>query len=202
LKEILKLLHPFVPFISEEIWQTLNEEPESICIAPFPQPGARDPEAEARMRIFKSAVTGVRAIRSDLNVPQNAKLSVALKTSSADVVDALRASVESLEALTGAAAWEFGVDLMAAAGSARKVLSFGELFVPLANLIDVTAEVARLQAELAEVVADLAKTTAKLANEQFLARAPVDVVEKEQRKWDEFTQKKKRLQANLAALEG
>ena len=69
-------------------------------------------------------------------------------------------------------------------------------------MIDIAAEQGRLLAELAEVLADLAKTTAKLANEEFLKRAPADVVEKEQRKRDEFTQKKERLEANLASLGG
>jgi valyl-tRNA synthetase len=202
LRQIVLLLHPFVPFITEEIWQVLGVDPDSICIAPFPELCAdnRDEEAEAAMSALQEAVAGVRAIRSDLNVPQNAKVAVHVRTDSKALADALRASVESLKALAGASAWESGAALTAAAGSARKVLSFGELFVPLADLIDVTAELARLQAELREVVADLARTTAKLANEQFLSRAPAEVIEKERRKRDEFAQKKERLEANLASL--
>ena len=201
LRQVLLLLHPFVPFITEEIWQVLGEDPSSVSVAPFPEPqeGFRDEEAEKAIAVLQEAVSGVRAIRSDLNVPQNAKLSVMLKTSSASVVDSLRASVESLKALTGAA-WEFGADLVAAAGSARKVLSFGELFVPLAELIDVVEEQARLRAELARTIADLGRTTAMLADQKFLSRAPESVVEKEQRKRDEFAQKKERLKANLASL--
>ena len=202
LKEIVLLLHPFVPFITEEIWQVLGEDPSSVSVAPFPEPrgGDRDEAAEAAITALQEAVTGVRAIRSDLNVPQNAKVTVKLKSSSAPVINALRLDVESLKALSGAAVWEFGSDLTATPGSARKVLSFGELFVPLADLIDVPAERARLEKELGEVSVDLSQGDAKLANEQFLSRAPADVVEKERRKRDEFAQKKERLEANLASL--
>ena len=202
LKEILLLLHPFVPFITEEVWRVLGEDPASICVAPFPEARSadRDEEAETLMAALQEAVTGVRAIRSDLNVPQRAQISVYLKTTAGAVADSLRDSGEALKALTGSAIWEFGGGLEALAGSVRKVLSFGELFVPLADLIDVGAEQARLAAELADVAADLAKTTAKLASEQFLSRAPADVVEKERRKRDEFVQKRERLEANLASL--
>jgi len=191
-----------VPFITEEIWQVLGEAPESICVAPYPEAreADRDEGAEAAMAALQEAVTGVRAIRSDLNVPQNAKVSVALKTSSESMVNALRPGVEALKTLAGAESWESGADLKAVPGAARKVLSFGELFVPLADLIDVAAERTRLERELGETDRELAQVEGKLANEQFLSRAPADVVEKERRKRDEFAQKKERLEANLASL--
>ncbi len=202
LKQILLLLHPFVPFVTEEIWQVLGEEPTSISLAPFPGPSdrERDAEAEAAMAALQEAVTGVRAIRADLNVPQKAEISVVLKSGSMALVEPLVRSLASLKALTGAAVWDFGSAMTEMAGTARKVLSFGELFVPLADLIDVASEIKRLGAELAEVSADLAASTAKLANDQFLSRAPADVVEKERRKRDEFAQKVERLEANLASL--
>jgi len=202
LKQIVLLLHPFVPFISEEIWQVLGEDPSSACVAAFPEVvgSDRDEEAEAVIAALQEAVTGVRAIRADLNVPQKAEVSVSLKTTSGTAIDALRASEDALKMLTGATTWAFGSDVEPAPGSARKVLSFGELFVPLADLIDVAAERTRLQAELAEAISELAKVDGKLGNEQFLSRAPGDVVEKERRKWAEFAQKKERLEANLASL--
>jgi valyl-tRNA synthetase len=202
LKQIVRLLHPLVPFITEEIWQVLGEEPSSICIAPFPEAvdADRDAEAEAAIAALQEAVTGVRAIRADLNVPQKAEVAVALKSSPSAVIEALGESLGSLKALTGAVSWTFGEELEPAPGSARKVLTYGELFVPLADLIDVEAERKRLQAELAEATSDLAKAEAKLNNDQFLSRAPADVVEKERGKRDEFAQKAERLEANLASL--
>ncbi len=202
LKEILKLLHPFVPFISEEIWQTLNEEPESICIAPFPQPGARAPEAEEDMERFREVVGAVRTIRAELNVPQSARLTVFVKTSSRKLANLIREKTEALNALTNVEAWQVGEDLSAPAGSARQVLADADLFVPLAEWIDIEVERARLRKELTQVEADLKKVEKNLGNAAFLKRAPRPVVEKEESKREEFVAKKKRLQANLAALEG
>ena len=201
LKEVVLLLHPFVPFITEEIWQALGQS-SSVSVAPFPaaHEADRDEKAETVIAAFQEAVSGVRAIRADLNVPQKAEIGVMLKTAATETIDALRESLESMKALTGATTWAFGDDLAPAAGSARKILSYGELFVPLADLVDLDAERARLEAELHGVAADLSKVEGKLSNEQFLSRAPADVVEKERRKHEEFAQKKKRLEANLASL--
>jgi len=87
-------------------------------------------------------------------------------------------------------------------GSARQILTDAELFVSLAELIDVDAERSRLYRELGEISADLAKVEKNLTNPAFLERAPAEVIEKERSKQEEFTIKQKRLQANLAALEG
>ncbi|MFC2099449.1 valine--tRNA ligase, partial [Candidatus Bipolaricaulota bacterium] len=204
LSDIVKLLHPIVPFITEEIWQVLGAEPASVSIAPYPaeEPGRLDEEAEAAVSALQEATTAVRAIRSDLNVPNKARPEVFVSTTADALVEALKSMSEPLKALTGAAAWHFGASLQAVSGSARRVLSFGELFVPLADLIDVVAEQARLSAELLEVGKELARAAAKLANEQFMKQAPDDVVEKERAKQQEFQLKKERLEANLASLGG
>jgi len=202
LRDIIKLLHPMVPFITEEIWQVLGEEPESVCRAAYPEAGARDEDAEREMEALQEVITGIRTIRADLNVPAKAKLSATLAVSGASLVDVLKANLGAVMALTGTEDWSIGERLEAVEGSARKILSCGELFVDVADMIDVRAEKARLQAELVVVCKDLAQVTAKLANEQFLKRAPADVVEKEHGKRDEFAQKKERLEANLASLGG
>jgi len=201
LRDIVKLLHPIVPFITEEIWQVLGEAPESVSRAAYPETGKRDVDAETQMAALQEIVTGVRAIRADLNVPAKAKPSATLSTASTELVDALRANEDALKAMTHTGSWTFGQDLEAAPGSARKVLICGELFVDVADMIDVGAEKARLQGELKQVEKDLAQASAKLANEQFLARAPEDVVQKERDKQQEFSMKRERLQANLKSLE-
>jgi valyl-tRNA synthetase len=202
LKEILKLLHPFVPFISEEIWQTINEKPDSICIAPFPQAGRRDPEAEEDMERFREVVGAVRTIRAELNVPQSARLTVLVKTSSQKLTALITEKEEALNALTNVEAWQVGEGISAPAGSARQVLADANLFVPLTEWINIDVERARLRRELTQVEADLEKVEKNLGNAAFLKRAPRVVVEKEESKGEEFVAKKKRLQANLAALEG
>jgi valyl-tRNA synthetase len=202
LRDIVKLLHPIVPHITEEIWQVLGEEPESVCRAAYPAAGGRDEVAEREMQSLQEVIAGVRTIRADLNVPAKAKLTAMLNVSAASLSEMLNANLGALTALTGTEDWSIGEGLEAAEGAARKVLACGELFVDVADMIDVAAETARLHAELASVSKDLAQVMGKLTNEQFLKRAPADVVEKEQHKRDEFTQKKERLDANLASLGG
>jgi valyl-tRNA synthetase len=202
LRDIVKLLHPIVPFITEEIWQVLGEQPESVSRAAYPNAGSNDEEAERTMAALQEAVASVRAVRAELDVPAKAEIKVCVKSTDATLLDALRTSSRAIQSLTTSAAWEFGEELQATKGSARKILSFGEIFVPLADLIDVDAEVERLRTERDAVLAALKRVEAKLANEQFLNRAPADVVEKERGKRDEFTQKRERLEDNLASLGG
>jgi valyl-tRNA synthetase len=202
LRDIVKLLHPIVPFITEEIWQVLGEEPASISRAAYPEPGLRDEDAERRIEIAKAAISGVRTIRANANVPIKACVEVHAKTQDAYVADTLRTTGSALQAMTGSEAWHVTTDAdCEMPGSAgRYILPEVELYVPLSNLIDIDAEKNRLHAELEQAETELARVEAKLANAQFLERAPADVVEKERGKRDEFSQKKARLEENLASL--
>jgi len=202
LKEILKLLHPFVPYISEEIWQVLGEESASLSTATYPEASPRDEAAEAEMAAFQEVVGGVRTIRAEWNVPQDGKLEVLVRTSNPKLAELVARKSPAFHALAGTKGLQVGEDLPAPTGSARQILTDAELFVPLAELIDVDAERSRLYRELGEISADLAKVEKNLTNPAFLERAPAEVIEKERSKQEEFTIKQKRLQANLAALEG
>ncbi len=205
LRETTKLLHPFIPFITEEIWQALGSVPESISIAAFPAscPERRDVDAEAQMTLLKDVVLGVRSLRSEHNVPANAKTHPITRLDDASKVAPLEQKQEFLCLATGSETWRFvsgTASFTPPHGSARAVFVGGEDIVPLAEHIDVEAEKSRLRQELDEAARELAKVEAKLSNEQFLARAPEDVVEKERGKQDEFRQKRNRLQASLASL--
>ncbi|MDD5263522.1 MAG: valine--tRNA ligase [Candidatus Bipolaricaulis sp.] len=202
LREIAKLLHPFVPFVTEEIWQALGEEPASVSIAAFPEAGDRDGEAEELMRAFQEIVVGVRSIRSELDVPASAKLAALVKTKDKALRKLLEEKEAVLASLSGATSWTVASEMTPPDGSARQVLADAELFVPLAEWIDIAAERAKLCADLAAAEADLAKVEATLANGRFLARAPEDVVEKERGKQAEFSHKRDRLRANLRSLGG
>ncbi len=201
LKEILKLMHPFVPFISEEIWQILGEEPVSLSIAAFPQPAASDSQAEEKMAAFQEVVSAVRTIRAELNVPQNARLKVLVRTFNPELSALLKRKSQALNALVGADEWQIKEDISAPPGSARQVLTDAELFVPLTELIDINAECSRLRKELNQVKTELAKAMRNLANPSFLKQAPPEVVKKEHKKQEELLAKQERLQANLTALE-
>jgi valyl-tRNA synthetase len=202
LRETIKLLHPFIPFITEEIWQVLGESPASVSVAPYPTPGPRDEEAEITMRSVQEVATAVRNLRAELSVPATARLRVLVRTSDSSLREAVRDKAAALSVLCGVEEWKTGPRLRPASGSARQVLSSAEVFVPLAEWIDVEAESRRLRAELVSVEAELAKVEATLANDRFLARAPEDVVAKERGKQEEFRRKRDRLRANLDSLGG
>jgi len=200
LRETTKLLHPFVPFITEEIWQALGDRPASVCIAPFPVAGPRDADAEREMGTLQSVIGGVRSVRAEWNVPPTAKLSVLVKADPQGPTGRLVDRLETCTGMTGPAEWTVSPDVSAPRGSARIVLPDAEIYVPLAGLIDLDSEIARLRSELSSTRAELGQVEAKLANEQFLARAPEAVVEKERGKQEEFRRKRDRLQANLDSL--
>jgi valyl-tRNA synthetase len=202
LREIVKLLHPFVPFISERLWQTLGEKPVSVSLAAFPEAGERDPKAEAQMEVFQEAVRAVRAIRAELSVPQNAVVSVLVRTEDLKLTALIGELQGALCTLCGADEWKVAPDVSAPAGSARQVISGADLFVPLAELIDIDAEKERIAKDLSQVESDLERTRKNLANESFLSHAPAEVVEKERGKEQEFLAKAARLRANLTSLEG
>ncbi len=200
LRDIVKLLHPIVPFITEEIWQVLGEEPESISRAAYPEARASDRDAETQMAALQEIVTGVRTIRADLNVPAKAQPTAKVSVASQPLIDALKANESAIRAMTNTGEWSFGPDVDPAPGSARKVLACGQLFVDVADMIDIEAEKVRLQGELKQAKKDLAQASGKLSNENFLKRAPEDVVQKERSKQAEFAQKVERLEANLSSL--
>ncbi|MCK5060643.1 class I tRNA ligase family protein, partial [Candidatus Bipolaricaulota bacterium] len=200
LRTVVKLLHPFVPFISEEIWHVLGEKPTSVSITSFPKATARDENAEAEMSVFKELVSAARMIRSELNVPQEASIEVLIKTDSVKVIDLVNQKTRALRALVCARAIRISDDLVPPAGAARKVLSVAEVFIPLKGLIDVDAERARLSEEVAQMVASLKKVERNLANETFLGQAPEVVIAKERAKQDEFSSRLSRLRENLTAI--
>ena len=202
LKETLKLLHPIVPFITEAVWQTLDEEPESVCVAAYPKGGPRDEEAESQMRALQAVVSGVRVIRGELHVPASARVEVLVRTADSDMAALLSAKCDVVLQLVGGTALRVGSEIDAPRGSARQVVPGAELYVPLAGVIDVDAERDRLARELEQAQRDLDGVRAKLGRPEFLERAPEAVVEKERAKLQELEHRAERLRDNLAAVSG
>ena len=201
LRETVKLLHPFVPFISERLWQTLGEKPASVSLASFPDSTKRDYEAEKQMELFQEAVRSVRSIRAELSVPQNAKPQVIVRTDDKELIDLVNELQAPLCTLSRAASWKVSNDTPPK-GSARQVITGADLFIPLADFIDIEQERERIEKELEEAQLDLQHVEKNLTNKAFTSRAPKEVVEKEQEKKKEFLAKAERLRANLKALEG
>jgi valyl-tRNA synthetase len=189
---LLRLLHPAIPFITEEIWQLLAQEAparglaapapaaESIMIAAWPavDEAHRDQQIEKRFACFQSVLRGLREIRSRQNIAPKTSLEFSIRCDSA-TADLLRPMAPYFESLAGARASAWGPDAAAFATNAQMVLKEGDLFVNLAGLIDVAAEMARLDKERTRLTGLIAAKEKKLANASFVERAPADVVAKE-----------------------
>ena len=201
----LKLLHPIMPFITEELWVRLPErEADSLMVAPWPQPSSEwdDPRAERQMAIFQEMLGAVRNIRSEYNVAHGQKIAVQVR--SAD--DALRAAIEaerdSAHRLGGIETLSLDGEAGEASAGATAVLTSGaEVFVPLEGLVDLGRERARLQRQ-AEQLADLVeRSERRLASEDFVRKAPEHVVRQAREKLEDLREQLDVITEKRRALE-
>jgi valyl-tRNA synthetase len=192
LDTLLRLLHPIIPFLTEEVWQRLGEiaprraladhhpAAESIMIAPWPQFDAarQNPEIEARFARFQEVLRAVRDIRSRQNVPPKTDLAFSVRCDAATAA-LLKPMEPYFGTMAGAKAVAWGPDVKPPELSANVTLAGMEIFVDLAGLIDVEAEIARNTKELERLDGFIAAKEKKLSNASFVDRAPADVVQKE-----------------------
>jgi valyl-tRNA synthetase len=207
LSAVLRLLHPFVPFLTEEIWQKLPGAAGSIMTAPYPQPDETllNPAAEAELRLVMETITAIRNLRDEMNVPPGSLVEVFLQSPDAASVQALgrhRASLLNLARLR-----ELHCNSVSGppAAAAKAVVDAVEIFMPLAGIIDFSEEARRLEREMEKLGKDLAQARRKLGNEDFLAKAPAEVVQKEQEKvqaWKEKLTKLKTHRERIKELMG
>ena len=182
LTEILKLVHPFMPFISEEIWQALPHEGEALMVERYPEftEALSFPEDEQNFEMVMAAIKAVRARRSEMNVPPSRKAHLIIATDKKAAFEAGRSYICKL-----AYASEVTVAGEAPEGSEGMVSVITDnarMFMPMAELVDLEKEKARIQKELANAEKMLAGQNAKLANENFVSRAPEQVVNAEREK--------------------
>jgi valyl-tRNA synthetase len=182
LETTLRLLHPFMPFITEELWQRLPHEGDSIMIAPYPTAARRrvDRAAERDMAVVMGVVTAIRTIRGEMRVPPGATLAAAAKPAAAHAA-LLRAHAPLVESL---ARTTLTVDPQARRppSSALGVVGGTEVYVALAGVVDLAAERQRLEKEIRRAEEAIAFGRAKLARPEFAERAPAEIVEKEREK--------------------
>jgi valyl-tRNA synthetase len=197
LESTLRLLHPFMPFITEELWQRLPHQGESIMVAPFPTVAAgRDPDAEREMGLLTQAVTAIRNIRGEMRLSPAQSLTATVKAAPADEA-LLRAHAGLVEALARA---RVSVDPRATRprASALGVVGQSEIYVELEGLVDLGAERQRLEKEIKRVGEAIAFTRAKLSRADFTERAPAEIVEKERDKLTEQEALHAKLVASLS----
>jgi valyl-tRNA synthetase len=207
LETSMRLLHPIMPFITEEIWQALPHEGESIVVARFPEADESlvDEEAEVQMSTVMEAVRLIRNLRAEVGVAPGKTVDViTVAERGTPAGDVLSANADGIRRLARAGSLEVTAQ-PPAAGRREYVVSHGpgfDVYLRVAGLVDVDRELQRLDSELASVEKELARSSAKLANEQFLSRAPADVVEKERRIKAELEERKAKLEERRRALGG
>lgn len=207
LEAVLRLAHPFMPFITEEIWQRLaplaGVSGETIMTQAFPvaQPERDDPEAEAEIDWVKRFILGIRRIRGEMDIAPGKRLPVLLKHASATDQSRLeqhRAALDFLARLESVDQLNHDDE---PPESALALVDSLEIRVPMAGLIDKTAELTRLGKERKRLADDLERIDGKLNNEAFVSRAPNEVVEREREKWAEASAALERIDAQYARIE-
>ena len=199
LESLLRLAHPLMPFITEEIWQRIaplaGRESATIMLEPYPTITEADKEAEAEAEWVKGFILGIRQIRGEMNIPPSKRLAVLLQGGHPDDPTRLERNHRLIETLARVGSIEWLADGAQPPESAMALLGELKILLPLAGLVDVGAELARLSRELERQSKDREKSEKKLANEHFVARAPEAVVAKEKARVDD-------LGATIAEIEG
>ncbi|MDR8390184.1 valine--tRNA ligase [Aliifodinibius sp. S!AR15-10] len=196
---LLKLLHPFMPFLTEEIWQLMRErkQDEAIIVAQWPAANEEliKDEDIALFASIQSMISSIRNIRAEFNVPQRADIALLIKAKNEDLVDSFQQNEWIFRKLQDIGSFEVAVDLEQPEASASAVVEGSEIFVPLEGLIDLEKERERIEKEINRLEGFLKSVNGKLNNEQFVENAPEDVVQRER-------DKKEDTETNLDKLRG
>ena len=210
LEGALRLLHPIMPFITEELWRKVAPltrtsgtlaEGEALIRAPWPvvTPDQRDPEAEREMTFVQELVTAVRTIRAEMGIPPGKHLTL-LVSGAQSAITILHRHENLIKPLCRLESWQ-ALDGTAPSGCATGVVADLTLFIPLAGVIDLEAEAARLDKGIKKLDDDLARVEKKLGNPGFLAKAMPEVVAKEQAKRQELGEKRLELGKALERIQ-
>lgn len=214
LEHLLRLLHPIMPFITEEIWQSLPKGssydvrgslgvwPESIMLAPYPQQRKdwQFPVDAARMEQVMEVVSAVRTIRGEMEVPPSREVEVIISCSSNASLELVRSFEQKIRALARIGAFEAGIALPRPEDAAIQVAGDIHVYLPLKGLVDVAEEERRLTKEIGKLDKEIDMFSKKLENPSFVDRAPADIVEKERAKLTEVMAKKAVLEESLAKI--
>jgi len=209
LGNILRLLHPFMPFITEEIWHKLPRVNGSIMVAPYPaaDPALANPAAEAEMALVMDSIVAIRNMRAEMNVAPASQVNILVMSQESRLLDILKRHRQSLQLLARVQDLQFQPEGGPPAAAAKAVILFPEggsvdLVMPLTGVIDFKEEERRLNREMDKLSRELAQAQKKLANEDFLSKAPTDVVEREKERLEALTEKLGKLKNHQKRLRG
>jgi len=207
LKEVfgimLKLLHPFMPFVTEELWQALhNSDEHSIMVSAFPviHEAWDDQAAVEEMEMLMEMITSVRNIRGEMRIPPSRKLKALISAADEQTKKVIEAGAGYIVNLANLESMEVGVNLKEPPQVATGVVGQARIYVPLAGIVDISEEKARLEKEMAKVGKDLEQSARKLANHDFRAKAAPEVIAREEDKLKSFQDKFAALETALKKL--
>ncbi|MCL6446262.1 MAG: valine--tRNA ligase, partial [Alicyclobacillus sp.] len=204
LNHLLRLLHPFIPFVTEEIWQSLPGASDALVAAPWPtvSPEDKDEAAAKQIAIVMDAVRAVRNIRSERNVPPSKSIAMLIRPSDSATAALLEEARPYFLRFCNLHALDLDVAATAPDLAVTAVVTGAELYLPLADLVDLAEERARLEKERERLRGEVDRVTKKLANAQFVERAPAAVVAAEREKEADYRAKLAAVEARLRALGG
>ena len=199
LESSLRLLHPFMPFLTEEIWQKLGAEGETIMLQNFPicQDELVDEESEKAFEYIQTVISSVRNIRAEIGISPAKPVNMIVRTSDAAELKALKDNRGFLVNLAKLETLEVGENLEKPKQAGFRVAKNSELYILLAGLLDAETEISKINAQIEKIQKDLDKVKGKLSNEKFTSKAPAQIIEREQRIQKEYQDKIDKLQENL-----
>lgn len=204
LDRTMRLIHPFMPFISEEIWQHLPHEGETVMLASWPvyDPAFENPESVAEMNLLMDVIRAVRNIRAEVNVPMSKKVELLLKPVNEQIAGIIDRNADYIRRFCNTSEYQSSLELATPEKAMTAVVTGVELFLPLAGLIDIAQEIARLEKEIQHLNSEVERVEKKLNNPGFVSKAPEKVIEEERAKLADYSDKRSKVIARIEELRG
>lgn len=204
LDRTMRLIHPFMPFISEEIWQHLPHEGETVMLASWPtyDEAFENTEAVTEMNLLMDVIRAVRNIRAEVNVPMSKKVELQLKPVSGQVASIIDRNADYIRRFCNTSEYESSLELEAPDKAMTAVVTGVEMYLPLAGLIDIAQEIARLEKEILHLNSEVERIEKKLNNPGFVSKAPEKVIEEERAKLADYSDKRSKVIARIEELRG
>lgn len=202
LDQILRLLYPIMPFVTEEIWQHIPHQGTSLVVADYPvvHPEFNDETASKGMEVLKELIRSVRNIRSEVNTPLSKPITLMIKINDPKIGQFLTENTSYIERFCNPEELTISSEIVAPDLAMSAVLTGAEIFLPLAGLINIEEEIKRLEKELAKWTDEVKRVQGKLGNERFVANAPEEVVEAERTKEKDYLDKQAAVTERIRSL--
>ncbi|MFR9020091.1 MAG: valine--tRNA ligase [Fusobacterium sp.] len=199
----MRLLHPFMPYITEEIWQTIKAEGETVMLAQYPVADEKliDKDVEKSFEYIKELISSLRNIRAEAGISPAKPAKVVIKSSDESELNTIKENYFFITKLGNLESIECGKDMEKPAQSGFRVTGNSEVYMILTGLLDIEAEVKKLKAQLDKVAVELEKMNAKLSNEKFTSKAPAHILERDRRIQKEYQDKFDKLSENIKELQ-